>query len=396
MDTSDAAFGFGKEVTGGGSGPVMLIGGRKDLAMALKSLGDANGPIVLELGAGDYDFSGRHRRGEQMFPIRARNLTIRPAAGARVVLQNIQLAFDLTRIDNILIENLSFHSDGAEDFARDAISLDAPGPNEPGGSDVPFDPFRGNDPQARVRITHCAFDGYHDISIDSHSRWGLPRLLATIDHCLFFDGQPGQGNFQDRGAINIDSAPATGDQRVRGSSYVTVARNAFINVWRRSPRVVEGNIAHIFNNVLYRWGAGNATDPTWVGMAIGGGTGESRQENGTAVIQANRFIPITGKESLDHTVEVGANAVVDLGLTTFPNRFDTVLGVERVDNELPRAPTHGFTPINIASYVGAEPLGVESKETVSWKSIVKEAGPEGSVHPATTDLLALIDPPSTR
>jgi len=220
---------------------------------------------------------------------------------------------------------------------------------------------------ANVRITHCAFDGYYDIAIDSHVQSTGPRLLATIDHCLFFDANPGQpskggATFVNRGAINFANKVHNG----MGNSTVTVANNVFIDVWRRTPRVAEGNQAQIFNNVLFRWGFGNnANDPAnmtneWVGMEA-----DNRAQ---AVIQANRFIPWRKKVVANKTVNIdpaqGQEAQVDFtnlvpvgvgGIGTTirgpkdTNEFDGANGTKPSPAGLPPAST---ATINVESWYG--------------------------------------------
>src|SRR5204863_6257895 len=57
----------------------------------------------LTLAEGIYDFT---REPVKTFTIRAKNMTIQGAAGARVVLQNFGLVLELDTIDNILIQDL--------------------------------------------------------------------------------------------------------------------------------------------------------------------------------------------------------------------------------------------------------------------------------------------------
>src|SRR5436305_1797699 len=112
---SDKAFGFGQGVTGGGDGKkskVVPVENQKDLRKALADLGaKSSGPTVVELAASDdYDFRKAKKKGEE-FTIGAQNLTLRARKGERVELRNISLTFDLATADNILIEDLAFHSD---------------------------------------------------------------------------------------------------------------------------------------------------------------------------------------------------------------------------------------------------------------------------------------------
>ena len=379
--TSDAPFGFGQAVTGGGNVAPTPVQDSAGLAAALSALGDSDAPKTIELGEGSYNFKGQNT---QVFTIRARNLTIRAQAGKRVKLKNFKLVVDLARADNILIQDLAFRSDGAQDSARDAISLSVVGSDQPS-------PIAPPDVRSNVRITHCSFDGYYDIAIDSHTQFGRPRLLATIDHCLFFDSMagknpppPGQAPpnpkkgpflFVNRGAINISGLSEEGENQVQGSSYVTVAFNVFVDVWRRTPRVAQGTVAHIFNNLLFRWGFGNnsdrvdALDPkrktsSWVGINV--------ETGASAVIQANRFIPWASKPDLSQAIKVdqdNGRTSADIGTRNFPNEFDDAEGV--TGSAQPPGP---FSQINIASYLGQEPEVTRVGE-VPWAELVQGAGP---------------------
>jgi pectate lyase len=381
LSTSDAPFGFGQAVTGGGDVAPTSVQDSAGLAAALSTLGDSDGPKTIELVEGSYDFKGQNT---QVFTIRARNLTIRAQTGKRVKLKNFKLVVDLARADNILIQDLAFRSDGAQDSARDAINLNVVGSDRPSPSAPP-------DVRSNVRITHCSFDGYYDIAIDSHTQFGRPRLLATIDHCLFFDSMagknpppPGQAPpdpkkgpflFVNRGAINISGLTEAGEDHTQGSSYVTVAFNVFVEVWRRTPRVAQGTVAHIFNNLLFRWGFGNnsdrvdAQDPerktsSWIGINV--------ETGASAVIQANRFIPWDSKPDLNKAIKVdqdNGRTIADIGTRNFPNEFDNAQGM--AGSAQPPGP---FSQINIGSYLGQEPE-VTLVGQVPWASIVNSAGP---------------------
>jgi hypothetical protein len=389
LTTSDQAFGFGKAVMGGGDLPasVKSVSDRAGLAAELNRLGNSNGPTVIELQAGTYDFSPR--AAAKSFTIRAKKLTIRAKKGNRVVLKNLQLLLDLERADDILIQDLAFYSDGT-------------GPEDA----ILFDGTNGSrDTTSRVRITHCSFDGYKDIAIDSHSHRTL--LLATIDRCLFFDSKPGMPDgplmpdgsgkmfrpFVNRGAINIASVVLDSGERTDGNSLVTVAFNVFVNVWRRNPRVgFPGNFGDIFNNLVYHWGSGNGENEenngtdTWNGMAVG--------NQGTAVIQANRFIPGSVPEGTNtdktvlrtgETVHLDNNPFVDIGTSSgFPNQFDN-------GAQVPTGQLANFSSERTRLYstvqLGQPPtvtttanLAVTTTGTpnpFTWANIVTDAGPSG-------------------
>jgi hypothetical protein len=227
-----------------------------------------------------------------------------------------------------------------------------------------------------VRITHCAFQGYFDIAIDSHSY--RSKLLATIDHCLFFDSQPGEPKapltkkenffpFANRGAINISSyIDERTKQRKQGNSFVTVAFNVFVDVWRRCPRVgFPGNFGHVYNNLVYRWGVGNKDIPaingadTWNGMEVG--------NEGAALIQANRFIPWADK--LGRAIQTDDPTHV-IGTAPFPNEFDNSAealsgGTVATATEV----TKLYTDLKLT-----EPT-VQATGVVDWSDIGKQAGP---------------------
>jgi Pectate lyase len=383
----EPAFGFGKDVTGGGNATVTRVKNGSQLATQLTSLNGATTsttPTVIELRTGTYDFGDNG----QSFPINAKNLTIRGTNG--VMVRNLNLKLDPTNVDNILIQDIVFQSSGKDNVARDAIDLQTP---QPAATDT--EPATATSTTSSVRISHCTFSGYYDIAIDIATRRDRPGVLATIDHCLFVDNNPGEntaGNtFVNRGAINV-AGSRTGNIRLRGHAQVTIANNVFVKIWRRTPRVVEGTFAHIFNNVLYRWGIGNRTDDTWGGMEIGGGDGEtSGQPNGTALIQANRTIPWKKKTDIDKEIEIGGNAIVDLNSASgaaFPNRFDDDKGRKLASPTLPKAPTAGFTTVTLPAAAGTQmPVAFGN---VNWKQLVKNAGPVGISNRSVHGLLGLL------
>ena len=404
MSTEQGPFGFGQNVTGGTGTPV-TVADRTALVAALRQPLDGK---ILEIGTqngGDFNFAGMND-GQQLV-IAAKNLTIRANTSFNNVLRNMQFRVDLDRSDNILFENLTFRSDGAEDGARDAILLLATRPAEGVTSTA----------TANVRITRCSFDGYYDIAIDSQNVAGRPELRATIDRCFFFDSRPGSlgsGNakFFNRGAINISVAGEDHDEdqdadddrnrnrnrnnaqttppRPLGNSSFTVAYNVFIDVWRRSPRVAEGNTAHVFNNLLYRWGytAAPNSDQTWRGMEVGGGISGPRGNNGRALIQANRFIPWQDKRDPLVAIKVHKGTAVDFGVQSSnidqpgavddsrPNRYD------KPNGRVPDAPQSfdagaSLALININRLYGSlKPPAVLQTTAVQWDTdILANAGP---------------------
>lgn len=324
------------------------------------------------------------------------------------MLKNITLRLDLASIDRVLIRGLVFQSGGRN---GDAIQLRP----ADGAAETP-----GTTAKANVRIAYCSFDGYKDIAIDCRSSINFPQLLATIDHCLFFDSMPGQPDtpvvknklpFVDRGAVNFGSLETpqpdenstnTSQPQQPNNARVTVAQNAFFKVWRRSPRIANGNFGHIFNNVIYRWGFGNDADPptngtnTWRGIEIGGGDGVTGGgDNGSALIEANRFIPWKEKKKLADTITVNRDTIVDIGLspstgqppsTNQPNRFDdpdgnerTVVLVKRTDSDVVfPAPPQGFSFIDVMSQYTAVNLQkptVTPASAANWVDIVSSSGP---------------------
>jgi pectate lyase len=360
---SDAPFGFGQNVTGGGTAQETMITSRDQLVAALNALSSSTnvGPTVLTLAAADYEFDHQPTR---EFHIGAQNLTIRGAADQRAELRNLGLVLDLASIDNVLIQDLAFHSSG-NIGPKDGIVFD--GTNSSTG-------FTNH-----VRISHCCFDGYKDIAIEVRSHLSL--VLATIDHCYFADRHPGEKPpFVDRGAINVASVIDNGT-RLSGNSAVTIAFNVFEDVWRRSPRVAEtGNFAHVFNNLLFRWGFGNKEKPkpfdSWNGMEVGNAA--------VAAIHANRFIPWLDKadgqdasKALDHH---DPDTQVNIGSQARPNRFDTSAG--RQDNKSPLAPVpdrqNGFpTIVNVRSRYQSQSLTsptVTPVAEVVWATVIAQAG----------------------
>ncbi|HET7434340.1 MAG TPA: hypothetical protein VFN10_06455, partial [Thermoanaerobaculia bacterium] len=191
---SEASFGFGQRVTKATGGEVVNIADIEALKVffrapgALERFGESPKTLVV-LAAGTYDFTN------EPFPaieIRRKNLTITANDADVVVFKNFQLAIDLALSDNILIENLNFRSDGLPSHPRDGIkTLDNSEIKRVRGTSVSQTPV--TPASLSLRITHCSFDGYFDIAIDSSVKSKpRPRLLATIDHCLFFDSRPGQ------------------------------------------------------------------------------------------------------------------------------------------------------------------------------------------------------------
>jgi hypothetical protein len=364
MNASDSAFGFGKDVEGGGQTPTMSVVSDEGLVKALKDLGDSDGPTVIGLKPGSYSFTKKE------ISIRARRLTLRPEPGSSVpiILQNASLKLDLERADDILIQDLFFYSDGEIGHPKDGILLDG----DQGSRDS----------RSRVRITHCYFDGYRDMAIESRSHQS--RLLATIDHCLFYDRNPGKGDFFNRGALNIASAidesgdtPPPGQEKPRkeGNSFVTVAFNVFVDIWRRSPRVgFPGNFGHVFNNLVYRWGFNNETNDTWRGMPVGNG--------GEALIEANRFIP--WKEKLERAIQADDPERVDIGSGELLNEFDKAEGTQ--DRAV--VPTGTFASFNakkIYKLQGIANPDVSPTNTANlWQDIVRAAGPRGFAPPVSS------------
>jgi hypothetical protein len=315
------------------------------------------------------------------------------------VLQNFGLILSLKSIDNILIQDLLFPSDGTATGPRDAIDLDAEELPKP-SSGMPPTPTTTTQStvEAHVRITHCSFDGYFDVSVDSRSYAGAPRLLATVHQRLFFDADPGSPTTEDdqgvlaftnRGAINFGSledpnATGANPPQLVGNARVTIAYNVFVNVWRRCPRIANGNFGHIYNNFLYQWGFGfnrklNGVDlkgtkgtNTWRGMEVGGGNGVvGGTTNGTALIEANRFIPWDKKDELADAIKIHPNTVVDIGLASggHPNEFDQPNG---------RPSTAAFPtspPALDRSPYGTLPTPETLTTKAQWKTVINQSGP---------------------
>jgi hypothetical protein len=381
---NDGAFGFGQGVTGGSAAAAPTrVKNAAELRTALEALTPDSPPTIIELvgvppNENAFDFgSGIGKR--QAVKLRARGLTLRPFGG--VVLKNFRLAVDCDVSDNILITGLSFHSDGAADGARDAIDLDSNG----GAANAP--------PSSRVRITRCSFDGYFDIAIDVKTAPASPRLLVTIDHCLFFDSRPGlygpkgrkkePATFVNRGAINFATDKEKGVKDA--NAFVTIANNAFIDVWRRSPRIARGTRAHVFNNILFRWGITDPNSPepnngTWRGMEVGGGENANPTDDGTVLIQANRFIPWSEKPQTEPEIKIHPNTHVDLrGVPPRLNVFDTSEGKPVADGEpVPTVPEDRRTRIDTDAFyrdLNLEPPQVVAMARVGWLALVREAGP---------------------
>ncbi len=380
--TGNAAFGFGQGVTGGArriedqgiKGPgreqekQIVVNNLQDLRRTLAALASpGTRKTVVLLAAGNYDLGG------QELTIAASNLSFQPLSTDPVTLKNLSLKLDLASIDNILIRGLAFRSDGNP--PNDGILFD--GTNSTSGV------------TNRVRITRCTFDGYQDEPIEIRSYKSL--LLATIDHCYFFDNNPGRGDkFYNRGAINIASviqeSEGEGDAtRTSANSFVTVAYNYFENVWRRSPRAAaDGSHAHVFNNLLYRWGYQQdvVTDrPSWNGMSTELDPHQENQAPVTAVIQANRFIPWDQKQS--KAIDLDAGTQVDIGKSTdLSNRFDAPDGTS---GNTALEPSGEFPDIDVnAWYTGLKgPDGVSlgllapdvmSTKDVDWAVLARNAG----------------------
>jgi len=412
--TTTGSFGFGKDVVGAPAGTAeTVVRTPAELTTAIANAATANASLITFAG-GEYNFDN------EAILVRGRNITLKRQTDARVALNNVRLQLDVSSIDQILIRGLVFHSDGEAKSARDAIELTPP-------DVVEVKTVGDGRSKARVRITHCSFDGYYDIAIDSRSSDKFPQLLVTIDGCLFFDSNPGQPTtligddpaFVNRGAINFGSRSGpggAGHPQLRNDAHVTVARNVFISVWRRCPRVANGNFGHIFNNLVYQWGVGNTentkTNKTnaWVGMEVGHGDGViDGKTNGSALIEANRFIPYELKDGLDRTIDIGPNTKVDIGTTNvkptkvgippggaatgsatgdanprpllksgLPNRFDDKDGKPQPTVTLPEPPD-GFANLSVKPFedVNLPRPPADDANTLDWMALVNEAGPRG-------------------
>ncbi|HKO58168.1 MAG TPA: hypothetical protein VJ276_20035 [Thermoanaerobaculia bacterium] len=430
MTVNDGFFGFGAQATGAPQGTIITepktVDQLRQVFLSLSVSGTPPRPFFVSIAEGDYDFGGSE------FIIRTRRLTFQANPNSRVVLKNLTLRIDLASIDRVLIRGLVFRSDRRT--SSDAIRL------RPADDATPTP---GTTAKANVRIANCSFDGYKDMAICCRSASTFPQLLATIDHCFFFDSDPGQPNtlpqnaaddvklpFVDRGAINFGSLetplqpgedPTTTNRAQQpNNARVTIAENAFFEVWRRTPRIANGNFGHIFNNVVYRWGFGNNDQPpkhganTWRGIEIGGGEGVTGGgDNGSALIEANRFIPWKEKKELTDTITLNANTVVDIGVTASkdqpplmnqPNRFDDPDGNARTVVFPP--PTQGFSGFSFIgdtryTDVGRQKPPVTPAGTADWIAIVQGAGPGEPRERKTPDekarrrLLKALDPNET-
>jgi pectate lyase len=384
--TSYPALGFGQRVSLQPETARVNVSNRTTLKPALQALATASDTAqLLVLAGGTYDFDD----GKE-FTIRRRNLTITAAEGETVILKNVKLSIDVDTSDNVLIQNIVFRADGSPDTARDAISLKSLGSAAPAGTT----------PTGSVRITRCSFDGYFDIAVDAHITVAHVRLLATIDHCLFYDQNPGRPKqkdrdgfrlFTNRGAINVSSSSNA------GNANVTIASNVFVDVWRRCPRVANGSKAHIYNNLLFRWGKGNTEDKAsnhtneWVGMVA--------DNAAQCVIQANRFIPWKKKLTANKTINIdmrsGNAATVDIGDAFTPPAGSTLPATPDLTNDFDGAngsgpppqglpPTSGISHVDLDSWFTAlaltpPPTGtVVRKDQVDWPGLVAAAGPPAS------------------
>lgn len=387
--------GFGQQVTGGGTAnfQIILVNNADAFRRRLTGLGNSTTPTVIELVGNPDNFDFKAHNGNPEIPITAKNLTIRPLTEpgpgqrANAVLKNVQLSVDLDQADNILFDGLVFRSDGGSNGARGAITIEAS--------------FPGRKPAAvstrgRFRITRCSFDGYFDIAVDTKSVVGRPKMLMTIDHCLFFDATPGQPvDFINRGAINIAGLadPKGGTlPPLLGDSRVTVANNVFINVWRRCPRVAANNFVHVYNNLLFRWGVTggpdntNTANTTWRGMEIGGG--DRTEDNGKALIQANRFIPAAGKTDPAKEIATNRGTQIDLAAdisdvpSLRPNEFDGPDGKPLSGPGLaPGQPALAqgaklvlFNVFKLYNDVGLDQPTVPTGNTVDWAALVDSVG----------------------
>lgn len=360
MTSNHPAIGFGQLVTGGGNVTAISVTSADELRARVKSLDRRDEPTVIELnGTSDYDLGGR------TLNITGRNLTIR--AGTRAVLNDVRLAIDLDHASNILIQDVIFRNNGSDRGNRDAITMEV--------SDPPRN-ATSSDQKAQVRITHCAFNGYFDIAIDTKSAIGRPRLFATIDHCLFFDERPGlkgsnNSDFFNRGAINFSARSSH-----NSDSRATIANNVFVNVWRRSPRVAGGNFVHVLNNLLYHPGftAANSPNPnnaTWRGIEVGGG---DRDPDGSqALIQANRFIPTPNKLGVITTNPTTETDISDQTGATLFNAFNDPDGAAGTPLTLPAGRTAVLDPNSFYSNRRPAPTVLTAAE-VPWSSVVQNAG----------------------
>lgn len=362
----DGAFGFGANVFSGGT--VVPVSNKDELRTALANADDS-GTVILVKGGENADFDFK---GAAPLPVTNRKITIRLKENSKAVLKNVLFAVALDTANDIVFEDLVFHSDGEGD-PNDAITIQATAP--PDGS------APSND-VCRLRISHCTFDGYADIAIDTKTVVGRRRLLATIDHCLFFDARPGRDGsndkpFYNRGAINIASL-----QPLHGDSFVTIANNVYIDVWRRLPRVAGGNFVHVFNNLLYRWGytKDNTDNRTYRGIEIGGGD-EITTNNGKALIEANRFIPYEERKDVKREIAFNAGTSVTLGSGANVNEFDGKGGRPLGENKdipvVPDGQEGNFVASEVYNGIAGENLSappVKPASDVPWRKLVGQAG----------------------
>jgi pectate lyase len=368
MDGTEA-FGFGQNVVVGTN--KVTATSKSELKTKLANANadtTGNGTVIQIDGNANakFDFDG------EVLAITGKKIAIRAKSGSKAVLENVQFAISLDTADHILLEDLVFHSDGGS-RPNDAITIRATGP-APTPAATTF---------CNLRISHCTFDGYADIAIDAATLTGRPRLLATIDHCLFFDDRPGQRGarnteFIRRGAINIASL-----QPDRGNGDVTIAFNVYIDVWRRLPRIAGGNFAHIYNNLLYRWGYlkndndDDAGSNTYRGIEIGGG--DLTTDNGQALIEANRFIPWTNRrQDIAREIAFNQGTQVSLGTGTSVNEFDDPAGNAHVPDSpkipvVPAGSAARFTRAERFTEVGlTEPPVPAAAADFNWKKLVKQ------------------------
>jgi hypothetical protein len=102
---------------------------------------------------------------------------------------------------------------------------------------------------------------------------------------------------------------------------------------------------------------------------IGGGT------NGTALIQANRFIPWDKKDELSETIGINPNTIVDIGrgsatVTAHPNEFDKPNGRPR-DSAFPDDDTSVIDRSPYGTLPTPEPL----TSTADWTAVINKSGP---------------------
>lgn len=351
----EPAFGFGALVTGGGNAAPTSVTTPKELRDAVDTLGSGDTATVIQLdGTSDYDLGGK------TLDIAARNVTLR--AGTRAVLKNVRIAINLDIATNILLQGLIFKNDGSDQSARDAITMEVSDPDKNATT---------SDKRREIRITHCEFSGYFDIAIDTKSAIGKPRLFMTIDHCLFFDSNPGlnganSSTFVNRGAINISAR-----SKHNADSCVTIANNVYVNVWRRCPRVAGGNFVHVFNNLLYHpgfvsAGSSDANNTTWRGIEVGGG---DRDPDGSkALIEANRFIPTPGKLEV-----ITTNASTTTDIATNVNEFDDPTGHPAAQLSLTASQAGRLKASSFYSDKRPVPAVVAASQ-VNWIKLVKNAG----------------------